>query len=127
MSNFNWKKCKSHSTSGNWKRLANTALAKIKPILKDKKLSLNIKLRSYNAYVSSVFLYNSETWTLTKTLSNAIDAFHRRHLHGILDIRWPKVISNDDLYETTPESIWSDKITNRRLTSVHTTEFLSLG
>mgnify|MGYP001793629419 CR=1 FL=1 len=47
-----------------------TALAKHKPIIKEKDFSLNIKLRSYNVYVSSAFLYNSEACTLiNETLS----------------------------------------------------------
>ena len=48
--------------------------------------------------------------------SNTVDNFQQKHLYGILDIKWPKFISNEDLYETTAGSIWSDKITNRRLT-----------
>ena len=33
-------------------------------------ISIEVKVHSFNCYVSSVFLYNCETWTLTKTLKN---------------------------------------------------------
>ena len=36
---------------------------------------ISIEVRSYNCYVSSVFLYNCETRTLTKTLENTKDSF----------------------------------------------------
>ena len=31
-----------------------------------RKISNAVKIRTFNAYVASVFLYNSELWTLTK-------------------------------------------------------------
>ena len=38
-------------------------------------INIEVKVHSINCYVSSVFLYNCETWTLTKTLENMIDSF----------------------------------------------------
>ena len=66
------------------------------------KLSITIKLRAFNCYVESMFLYNSELWIATTTLENTIDAFQRRLLRtSCLNIRWPKIINNKDLYELT--------------------------
>jgi hypothetical protein len=42
-----------------------------------KHISLKTRLRIMNAYVSNIFMYNSETWTLTKTLEMKIDIFQR--------------------------------------------------
>ena len=36
-------------------------------------VSIEVKIRSFNCYVSSVILYTCETWTLTKTLENTKD------------------------------------------------------
>ena len=47
-------------------------------------ISIDVKVRSFNCYVSSVFLYNCETWTLTKTLENTIGSFQRRLLRIIV-------------------------------------------
>ena len=40
----------------------------LKYILESKKLSLDIKIRLFNNHIESVFLYNSELWTMTKKL-----------------------------------------------------------
>ena len=60
------------------KRLASGAMDKTKHIFKDQRLSTDIKMRAFNAYTSSVFLYNSETWTMTKTTEEALDSYHRK-------------------------------------------------
>ncbi len=33
------------------------------------------RIRIFEVYVSSIFLYNSEVWTLTKALENTTDVF----------------------------------------------------
>ena len=43
-------------------------------------ISIEAKIHSFNCYVGSVFLYNCEAWTLTKTLKNTIDSFRQRLL-----------------------------------------------
>ena len=75
-----WKKCKylgtlldTHEDIKRRKQLANAAFIQYKEILTSKKIELKIRLRLFNAYISSVFLYNSELWTLTKTQENKID------------------------------------------------------
>ena len=48
-------------------------------------ISIEVKVRSFNCYVSSVFLYNCETW---KTLENTIDSFQRRLLRiAVLNVK----------------------------------------
>ena len=44
-------------------------------IYKSKSLSIETKVRTFNAFASSVFLYNSELWTVTATLDKKIDLF----------------------------------------------------
>ena len=75
---------------------------------------LHVKIY-HNAYVASVFLYNSELWTLTKKLENAVNTFQRRHLRKILGIHWPKKITNTELYTKTKTEEWSITIQRRRL------------
>ena len=73
------------------------------------------KIRTFNIYVSSVFLYNTETWAMNPTISNKIDSYHRRMLRYALNLKWPKKISNVDLYEKTRATPWSRAIKRRRL------------
>ena len=65
------------------------------------------------AYSASVFLYNSELWAL-ETLEKQIDTFQRKLLRRVIDIRWPKVITNEKLHELTKTDKWS-KVIRRRL------------
>ena len=66
--------------------------------------------------MESVFLYNSELWGLNKTKSNQIDSFQRNLLRKVLNIKWPKQITTEALYELTKVEKWSHKIKKRRLT-----------
>ena len=117
-----WRKCKYLGTMLDTtedikrrKRMANDAMQEIKHITKDKRLPTETKMRAFNAYTSSLFLYNSETWTVSKTTADSIDSFHRRMLRNAIDVRWPNKISNINLYEKTKQKPWSSVITKRRL------------
>lgn len=117
-----WQKCKYLGTLldtncdiSRRKRLAIIAYNKLNHIFSSKKVSLKQKQRIFNAYVESIFLYNSEIWTLTKKLEEDIDIFQRSMLRKLLNIRWPRKISNKDLYEKLQETEWSKKIKKRRL------------
>ena len=118
-----WKKCKMLDTileTGNdikrRKGLAIDAINKIKHILNNKKLTLKMKSRAFEAYISSIFLYISELWTMTKNREEEIDIFQRKLLHiHLLNIRWPKTISNENLYRLTQIKQWSETIKTRRL------------
>ena len=88
---------------------------KIRYIIRDRRITLEIKLRAINAYVASIFLYNSESWTVSQVTSDAIDSFHRKLLRKVLNVYWPKKISSVRVYELTKERPWSKVIQQRRL------------
>ena len=122
VNNNEWKKCKflgtlidSESDIHRRKTLANTAYAKCKHIFTNRNLSTNTKIRVFNVYVSSVFLYNSELWTTTNKIEDDIDIFQRKLLRRILSIYYPNIISNEDLYRKTNQQPWSERIFYRRL------------
>ena len=79
------------------------------------KLSLKKKLRIFNACVAPIFLSNSELWTTTKSTNGQIDAFQRRLLRQVLNIRYPKKMSNEKLQEVTKQDKWSHYIATQRL------------
>ena len=119
--NEEWKNCKllgslldTENDIQRRKGLAVAAINTMKNMFYGKVL-FSIKLRAFNCYVSSIFLYNCELWTLTETTKNMIDAFHRRLLRtACLNIKWPKVIKNDDLYTVTKAVPWSHVIAKRQ-------------
>ena len=66
--------------------------------------------------MKSVFLYNSELWTLTKKLENSIDTFQCRNVRRILGIKWQRNITNHELYTRTKCEPWTKQLKSRRLT-----------
>jgi len=117
-----WKKCKylgsMLDTETDIKRrkcLAIVAFNKYKSILTSKKLNIKTRIRLFNIYIGSVFLYNAELWFSSIKIDNIIDAFHRTLLRKVLKIKWPFKITNVDLYNRTHVSKWSVSIKTRRL------------
>jgi len=97
------------------KKMSMATYQKYKTILQSKKISLVVRMRIFNAYIASIFLYNSELWTITKKIGNDIDIFQRNLLRKILKIRYPFIITNENLYKRTNEYLWTEKIKIRRL------------
>ena len=61
-------------------------IKKIQKYFRSKRLSVRHKVRVFKTYVEPILLYNSETWTLTQTLENSIDSFHRRLLRITINL-----------------------------------------
>ena len=79
------------------------------------RISIELKVRCFQAYISSVFLYNSELWCINKSIMEEIDAFHRKQLRYAIGVRYLKIVENKDLYEITQVEEWSITIKRRRL------------
>ena len=61
-------------------------------------LNRKIKIRLFRSTVEYVLLYNSETWTISKTLSKKIDGTYTRMLRMALNISWKAKLTNVELY-----------------------------
>lgn len=83
---------------------------KHKHIIKDIWITLEIKLRTFNVYVASIFLYNSETWTINQGTAREIDSFQRKLHRMVLNAYWPIKISSERVYELTKERPWNKTI-----------------
>ena len=99
----NWKECKllgtKLDTNADIKRrkiLTLDAMKSLRHIFESHSISQDIKIRIFNAYTASIFLYNSETWTLTASHIKQIDSFHRRLMRTVLHVRWPRIITNEE-------------------------------
>ena len=97
------------------KAAAMEAMDKLSDIWKNNKLTTNMKLRFFNAYVESIFLYNSELWTVTSALCKQIDSFQRRLLRYMLNIKYPRIVTNEQLKRKITYTKWSSKVRTRRL------------
>ena len=56
------------------------------------------KVGVLTAAVVSVLMYGSESWTLTKPLTNRLDGLYTRLLRFALDISWKDHVTNEKLY-----------------------------
>ena len=115
--NILWKNCKCLGsyidTETDIKKrqgIATSAFQSLEKIFKSNNISLETKLRNFDAYVGNLFLYNSEIWTTNENINNKIDVIHRKFLRRILGVTWPKVISNEHLYNITKRAKWSQII-----------------
>ncbi len=97
------------------KTLAFVSYNDLNYIFDSNKISLKTKIRLFKSHLESVFLYNSELWTVTKSIENQINVFQRNLLKKILKINWPDKISNEDLYKKTELTEWSLVVKQRRL------------
>ena len=83
-------------------------------IWRSKTLSVRNKIRIFNTNVKSVLLYNSETWRVTNTLTHKLQTFTNRCLRNILNIRWPEVVSNEELWNKTKQVTLETEIKKRK-------------
>ena len=120
--NDDWKKCKlvgslidTSTDITRRKSLAIAAYNQLKYILESRKVNTKSKIRILNTYIKSIFLYNSEIWTLTKDLENSIDIYQRTLLRRILNIFWQDKITNTEIHNSTNSTPWSIEIKRRRL------------
>ena len=64
--------------------MAKTSFNQMSPVLKDRKLSIPLKVRLLKCFIWSVLLYGCESWTLSAALTRNIEAtemwFYRRML-----------------------------------------------
>ena len=77
-------------------------------------LTLKIKVRIFNTMVKPILLYGAETWRTTVTMMKKIQTFVNTCLRRILKVRWPNIISNQDLWERTDQLPIEEEILKRR-------------
>ena len=80
---------------------ATQAFAMLRPIWRSTALTANTKLRVFGSNVKAVLLYDFETWRLTKRLERKLQVFINKSLRNILQIWWPRKISNKELWRQT--------------------------
>ena len=88
-------------------RIAQTtaAVTKLKPIWKNKNITISSKIRLMRSLVLSIFLYACESWTLTADLEKRINAVEMRCYRRILNISYQDRIRNEDVKERIKNAI----------------------
>ena len=76
-------------------------------------ISRKIKLSLFQSTVETIFLYGSESWTLTKSLQKSIGGMYTRILRVVFNVQWQDHMSNVALYKGLPRLL--SKIASRRM------------
>ena len=63
------------------------------------RINLKTKIKIYEAYVTSVMLYNCNSWAAPQSVLEKLDTCQRKHLRQILKMSYPIIITNKALYE----------------------------
>ena len=91
------------------------AYNKLKFIMNSRTTSTNLKLRTFNSFITSIFLYNCELWTMDKKAEHKIDVFQRSLLRRMMKLSWQDKVTNEELYQRTNQTRWSNVIRTRRM------------
>ena len=82
---------------------ANGAFVQLYPVWRNNQISTRTKLHIFRSNVKAVLLYGSETWKVTKITTSKLQVCVNRCLRRILNIHWPEVISNEELWRRAEE------------------------
>ena len=94
---------------------AAAAFRELDMVWKNRNLSLDCKMKFYNACVISTLLYGAECWALTERDEARLDAFDMRCQRKILRIRWTHHITNLSIREKTKQPQLTMVLRKRRL------------
>ena len=90
-----WKKCKllgvllDTKEDVKWRKVLALNVVNSMKEISFEDIIIKVKVRSFNCYVSSVFLFNCMTRKLRKTLKSTIDSFQRSLLRIVdLNFKW---------------------------------------
>ena len=80
-------------------RIAQTTavLTRLKPVWNDRSISVSSKIRLMRSFVTSIFLYVCESWTLTAELQRRIQAQKMRCNRKILRISYKDHVTNEEV------------------------------
>jgi hypothetical protein len=71
-------------------------------------------IKLFNAYVKSVLLYGCQTWLVICEIQRKLQSFVNRCLRYIMKIWWPRVVSNEKLWEMTCQININKEIRKRK-------------
>ena len=70
------------------KVLTINAANKLKHLFLNKDVTISVKITLFKSYITPIFLYNSELWTLTNNVQRKVDSFQLRIIRTfVLNIR----------------------------------------
>jgi hypothetical protein len=93
---------------------ARGAFTRLRKIWMAHYVNKDTKIKLFNVYVKSVLPYGCQTWLVTCEIQRKLQSFVNRCLRYIMKIWWPRVISNEKLWEMTGQINTSKDIRKRK-------------
>lgn len=93
---------------------AKQAFGTLGKIWRSSNISQRTKIRLYNTNVKSILLYGCESWYLSASDAQHLQAFANRCLRRILRVFWPATITNSELWFRTNQPPISEEIMSRK-------------
>lgn len=79
------------------------------------RISLETRLKIYEAQVVSVIMYNCNSWAAPKNILEKLDVCHRKHLRHIIGMTYPHgIIKNETLYKRCSAVPLSERVARAR-------------
>ena len=78
---------------------ATSTLARLKPIWRNKNISMTSRMHLLRALITSIFLYGCETWTVTAEMEKRINAFEMNCMRRLLQVHYTSHTSNIQIQE----------------------------
>ena len=88
---------------------------KLHKIWNTRKVSMDTKLRLFNAVVISTATYAADTWKSTAKSFRQLDTFQQKCLRKILGVKWQDRITNEEILRRTNSTRLSNIIKSRRV------------
>ena len=77
--------------------IANQSLEKIKKLITNSKISIDIRKRFVKCYVWSTLLYGCELWNINKESRRKLEAMKMRIWRGMLKVSWTQRVTNEEI------------------------------
>ena len=88
---------------------------KLQRIWKSNDLSLQLKLRLFDSLILSLLLYGAESWTLTATIQNQLNAFATSCYRILLNIKRTDRVRNERILEIVGRKNLADLVAQRQM------------
>ena len=77
--------------------MAKTAFVRMRTLLSNMSLSIELRVRVLRCYVWSILLYGAETWTISAVMRNRIEAAEMWFYRRMLRISWVAHVTNEEV------------------------------
>lgn len=94
---------------------ANVAVARLQTIWRSRAIGRKTKIRLYRTLVLTILLYGAESWPVTQSQVDRLEAFHQRQLRRILRVRFWQHVSCEEVLARASTPSMADILRQKRM------------